>query len=61
MTDNNGQEKVDLASLEVAQMPPEQAIEELSDMAVRILAGAEVYEGHHWNGTGHPQRRLQYR
>jgi len=41
--------KPDLANLEVAQMPPEQAVEELSDVAVRILIGAEVYEGHHFN------------
>jgi len=41
--------KPDLANLEVAQMPPEKAIEELSDIAVRILIGAEVYEGHHFN------------
>jgi len=41
--------KPDLAHLEIAQMPPEQAIEELSDIAVRILIGAEVYEGHHFN------------
>jgi len=41
--------KPDLANLEVAQMPPEQAIEELSDVAVRVLIGAEVSEGHHFN------------
>jgi len=46
---NKTETKPDLAHLEVAQMPPEQAIEELSDIAVRILIGAEVYEGHHFN------------
>jgi len=45
----NEEIKPDLAHLEVAQMPPEQAIEELSDIATRILIGAEVYEGHHFN------------
>ena len=46
---NKKENSPDLAHLEIAQMPPEMGVEELSDIGVRILAGAEVYEGHHFN------------
>jgi len=43
------QEKADLSIAECAPMPPEEAIEELSDVAVRILLGAETSEAQHFN------------
>jgi len=41
--------KPDLTMAEMAPLPPEDAIEELSDIAVRILCGAEIYEGQQFN------------
>lgn len=49
-TNNNGKEtKPDLSIAEVPPLPPEEAIEELSDVAVRILVGAEVFQNQHFN------------
>lgn len=49
-TDENGKEIApDLSIAEIAPLPPEDAIEELSDVAVRILVGAEVFQRQHFN------------
>jgi glycosyltransferase involved in cell wall biosynthesis len=49
-TDEKGKQiKPDLSMAEVAPLPPEDAIEELSDVAVRILVGAETFERQHFN------------
>jgi len=45
----NEREKPDLSIAEVSPLPPEDAIEELSDVALRILVGAEISEGQHFN------------
>jgi len=41
--------KPDITMAEVSPMPPEEAVEELSDIAVRILCGAEVQEAQDFN------------
>ena len=49
-TDEKGKQiQPDLSTAEVSPLPPEEAIEELSDVAVRILVGAEMFENQHFN------------
>jgi glycosyltransferase involved in cell wall biosynthesis len=43
------QKKPDVTMAEMAPLPPEDAVEELSDIAVRILCGAEIFEGQNFN------------
>ena len=46
---NDMMTKPDITMAEMAPLPPEDAVEELSDIAVRILCGAEVFEGQNFN------------
>jgi len=49
-TDDQGKQIApDLSIAEIAPLPPSDAVEELSDIAIRILAGAEIFQGQHFN------------